>query len=217
MTKRSANRKDAARAGERPGERTRSDMQAAEDARAYRARFLPVNREDMRERGWDECDFVYVSGDAYVDHSSFGAAIICRLLEANHYKVGMIAQPDWRDSESVAALGRPRLGFLVSSGNMDSMVNHYTVAKKRRHSDAFSPGGEGGLRPDHAVVVYSNLIRRVFKDVPIIIGGIEASLRRLAHYDYWSDSLKRSILLDSNADLVSYGMGSTPSWKSPMP
>ncbi len=161
----------------------------------------------MRERGWDECDFVYVSGDAYVDHSSFGAAIICRLLEANHYKVGIIAQPDWRDPESVAALGRPRLGFLVSSGNMDSMVNHYTVAKKRRHSDAFSPGGEGGLRPDHAVVVYSNLIRRVFKDVPIIIGGIEASLRRLAHYDYWSDSLKRSILLDSNADLVSYGMG----------
>ena len=207
MTKRSANRKDAARAGGRPGERTRSDKQAAEDARAYRVRFLPVNREDMRERGWDECDFVYVSGDAYVDHSSFGAAIICRLLEANHYKVGMIAQPDWRDLESVAALGRPRLGFLVSSGNMDSMVNHYTVAKKRRHSDAFSPGGEGGLRPDHAVVVYSNLIRRVFKDVPIIIGGIEASLRRLAHYDYWSDSLKRSILLDSNADLVSYGMG----------
>ena len=207
MTKRSANRKNAARAGKRPGERVRSDKQAAEDARTYRRRFLPVNREDMRERGWDECDFVYVSGDAYVDHSSFGAAIICRLLEANHYKVGMIAQPDWRNPESVAALGRPRLGFLVSSGNMDSMVNHYTVAKKRRRSDAFSPGGEGGLRPDHAVVVYSNLIRRVFKDVPIIIGGIEASLRRLAHYDYWSDSLKRSILLDSNADLVSYGMG----------
>ena len=180
---------------------------AAPNPAELRKRFLPVNRADMEARGWDECDFVYVSGDAYVDHSSFGAAIITRLLEANHYKVGVIAQPDWRDEKSIQALGRPRLGFLVSSGNMDSMVNHYTVAKKRRHSDAFSPGGEGGLRPNHATVVYSNLIRRVYKDVPIIIGGIEASLRRLAHYDYWSDSLKRSILLDSGADLVSYGMG----------
>ena len=180
---------------------------AAPSPAELRKRFLPVNRADMEARGWDECDFVYVSGDAYVDHSSFGAAIITRLLEASHYKVGVIAQPDWRDEKSIQALGRPRLGFLVSSGNMDSMVNHYTVAKKRRHSDAFSPGGEGGLRPNHATVVYSNLIRRVYKDVPIIIGGIEASLRRLAHYDYWSDSLKRSILLDSGADLVSYGMG----------
>lgn len=161
----------------------------------------------MEERGWDCCDFVFVCGDAYVDHPSFGMAIITRLLEANHYKVGVICQPDWRDPESVTVLGRPRLGFLVSAGNMDSMVNHYTVAKKHRSTDAFSPGGEMGLRPDRAAVVYGNLIRRTYKDVPIVLGGIEASLRRLAHYDYWSDKLKRSILLDSGADLVSYGMG----------
>ena len=172
-----------------------------------RSAFLPVSREDMAARGWDECDFVFVCGDAYVDHPSFGMAIITRLLEANHYKVGVICQPDWRDPESIAVLGRPRLGFLVSAGNMDSMVNHYTVAKKHRSTDAFSPGGKMGLRPDRAAVVYGNLIRRTFKDVPIIVGGIEASLRRLAHYDYWSDKLKRSILLDSGADLVSYGMG----------
>ena len=169
--------------------------------------FLPVNRADMQARGWDQCDFVFVCGDAYVDHPSFGMAIITRLLEANHYKVGVICQPDWRDPESIAVLGEPRLGFLVSAGNMDSMVNHYTVAKKHRGTDAFSPGGKMGLRPDRAAVVYGNLIRRTFKDAPIIIGGIEASLRRLAHYDYWSDKLKRSILLDSGADLVSYGMG----------
>ncbi len=161
----------------------------------------------MEKRGWDCCDFVFVCGDAYVDHPSFGMAIITRLLEANHYKVGVICQPDWRDPESVTVLGRPRLGFLVSAGNMDSMVNHYTVAKKHRSTDAFSPGGEMGLRPDRAAVVYGNLIRRTYKDVPIVLGGIEASLRRLAHYDYWSDKLKRSILLDSGADLVSYGMG----------
>ena len=161
----------------------------------------------MEERGWDCCDFVFVCGDAYVDHPSFGMAIITRLLEANHYKVGVICQPDWRDPESVTVLGRPRLGFLVSAGNMDSMVNHYTVAKKHRSTDAFSPGGAMGLRPDRAAVVYGNLIRRTYKDVPIVLGGIEASLRRLAHYDYWSDKLKRSILLDSGADLVSYGMG----------
>ena len=161
----------------------------------------------MLARGWDQCDFVFVCGDAYVDHPSFGMAIITRLLEANHYKVGVICQPDWRDPESIAVLGEPRLGFLVSAGNMDSMVNHYTVAKKHRGTDAFSPGGKMGLRPDRAAVVYGNLIRRTFKDTPIIIGGIEASLRRLAHYDYWSDKLKRSILLDSGADLVSYGMG----------
>ena len=172
-----------------------------------RSAFLPVSREDMAARGWDECDFVFVCGDAYVDHPSFGMAIITRLLEANHYKVGVICQPDWRNPESIAVLGRPRLGFLVSAGNMDSMVNHYTVAKKHRSTDAFSPGGKMGLRPDRAAVVYGNLIRRTFKDVPIIVGGIEASLRRLAHYDYWSDKLKRSILLDSGADLVSYGMG----------
>ena len=172
-----------------------------------RSAFLPVNRADMQARGWDQCDFVFVCGDAYVDHPSFGMAIITRLLEANHYKVGVICQPDWRDPESIAVLGEPRLGFLVSAGNMDSMVNHYTVAKKHRGTDAFSPGGKMGLRPDRAAVVYGNLIRRTFKDAPIIIGGIEASLRRLAHYDYWSDKLKRSILLDSGADLVSYGMG----------
>ena len=170
-------------------------------------RFLPVSRADMDERGWDQLDFVYVSGDAYVDHPSFGAAIITRLLEAHGYKVGVIAQPDWTDPASVAVLGEPRLAFLVSAGNMDSMVNHYTVAKKRRHEDAYSPGGKAGLRPNHAAVVYSNLIRRTFKRTPIVLGGIEASLRRLAHYDYWSDALKRSILLDSGADLVSYGMG----------
>ena len=161
----------------------------------------------MLERGWNELDFVYVSGDAYVDHPSFGMAIITRLLEAHGYRVGVIAQPDWRDPTSVATLGEPRLGFLVSAGNMDSMVNHFTVAKKRRRSDAYSPGGKAGLRPDHACVVYGNLIRRTYKKTPVILGGIEASLRRLAHYDYWSDSLKRSILLDSGADLISYGMG----------
>ena len=161
----------------------------------------------MLERGWDELDFVYVSGDAYVDHPSFGMAIITRLLEAHGYRVGVIAHPDWRDPASVTTLGEPRLGFLVSAGNMDSMVNHFTVAKKRRRSDAYSPGGKAGLRPDHACVVYGNLIRRTYKKTPVILGGIEASLRRLAHYDYWSDSLKRSILLDSGADLISYGMG----------
>lgn len=169
--------------------------------------FLPVSHRDMLDRGWDAVDFVYVSGDAYVDHPSFGSAIITRLLEANGYRVGFIAQPDWTDERSIAVFGEPRLGFLVSAGNMDSMVNHYTVAKKRRKSDAYTPGGQAGKRPNHAAVVYSNLIRRTYKKTPIILGGIEASLRRLAHYDYWSDKLKRSILLDSGADLVSYGMG----------
>ena len=166
-----------------------------------------MNRREMRDRGWDAVDFVYVVGDAYVDHPSFGCAIIARLLEANGYRVGIVAQPDWRDPKSIDVFGEPRLGFLVSSGNMDSMVNHYTVAKKRRKSDAYSPGGKMGLRPDHACVVYGNLIRRTYKKTPIILGGIEASLRRLAHYDYWSDKLKRSVLVDSGADLISYGMG----------
>ncbi len=169
--------------------------------------FLPISREDMAARGWDEVDFAYVIGDAYVDHSSFGPAIISRLLEAHGYRVGIISQPDWKNDESINVFGRPRLGFLVSGGNMDSMVNHYSVSKKRRNTDAFTPGGVIGKRPDYATVVYCNLIRHTYKDVPIIIGGIEASLRRLAHYDYWSDSLKRSILLDSQADLISYGMG----------
>ncbi len=169
--------------------------------------FLPVTKEEMRERGWDTVDFAYISGDAYVDHPSFGAAIITRVLEAHGFRVGMIAQPDWRSEESIQVFGRPRLGFLVSAGNMDSMVNHYTVARKKRHLDAYTPGGKTGRRPDRATIVYCNLIRRVYKKIPVVIGGIEASLRRLAHYDYWSDSLKHSILVDSQADLLSYGMG----------
>ncbi len=169
--------------------------------------FLPVSRKDMEKRGWTQCDFVYVCGDAYVDHSSFGQAIISRILELNGYKVGIIPQPDWKNRESVTILGEPRLGFLVSAGNMDSMVNHYTVSKKRRSSDAYTPGGVIGKRPDYATIVYCNLIRQTYKKTPIIIGGIEASLRRLAHYDYWSDKVKRSILLDSGADIISYGMG----------
>ena len=169
--------------------------------------FLPVNRKEMEERGIWQPDFVYISGDAYIDHPSFGAAIITRLLESRGYSVCMIAQPDWRNKESVTVFGEPRLGFLVSAGNMDSMVNHYTVAKKHRKQDAYSPGGQMGLRPDRAVTVYSNLIRQTYKQTPIILGGIEASLRRLAHYDYWSDSMKRSVLMDSGADMISYGMG----------
>lgn len=169
--------------------------------------FLPVSRTDMEERGISQLDFVYVCGDAYVDHPSFGHAIITRLLEAHGYTVGIIAQPDFKNAESINILGEPRLGFLVSAGNMDSMVNHYSVSKRRRQTDAFTPGGVMGKRPDYATVVYCNLIRKIYKHKPIIIGGIEASLRRLAHYDYWSDKMKRSILLDSGADLISYGMG----------
>lgn len=169
--------------------------------------FLPINKTDMEQRGWEQCDFVYVTGDAYVDHPSFGPAIISRVLESHGFKVGIIPQPDWKDSESITILGTPRLGFLVSGGNMDSMVNHYSVAKKRRQTDAYTPGGVMGKRPDHATSVYCNLIRKQYKNAPIIIGGIEASLRRLAHYDYWSDKVKRSILLDSQADIISYGMG----------
>ena len=169
--------------------------------------FLPMTIEEVQQLGIEQLDFVYVTGDAYVDHPSFGHAIITRLLQAHGYHVGIIAQPDWKNEDSIAVLGTPRLGFLVSSGNMDSMVNHYYVSKKHRDSDAYTPGGAPYKRPDHATVVYSNLIRRKFKNIPIIIGGIEASLRRMAHYDYWSNSFKRSILLDSQADLISYGMG----------
>ncbi len=169
--------------------------------------FLPITREEMLDRGWERPDFVYISGDAYVDHPSFGPAIISRTLESRGYKVAMIAQPDWKDKNSITTFGEPRLGFLVSAGNMDSMVNHYSVSKKRRRKDAYTPGGVMGKRPDYAVVVYGNLIRQTYKHTPIILGGIEASLRRLAHYDYWSDKLKRSVLLDSGADLISYGMG----------
>ena len=169
--------------------------------------FLPISKKDMKQRGWEQCDFVYVIGDAYVDHPSFGHAIISRVLEHAGYKVGIISQPDWKNPASIDILGRPRLGFLVMGGNMDSMVNHYSVFKHHRKTDAYTPGGVTGKRPDYATVVYCNLIRQTYKDVPIIIGGMEASLRRLAHYDYWSDKMKRSILLDSQADLLLYGMG----------
>lgn len=169
--------------------------------------FLPITMEEVHSRGWDQLDFVYICGDAYVDHPSFGAAIICRMLENHGYRVGIIAQPDWNKKEDFMRLGEPRLAFLVSSGNIDSMVNHYSVAKKRRQKDSYSPGGQMGLRPDRAVIVYSNKIREVYKKTPIILGGIEASLRRLSHYDYWDNKIRRSVLLDSGADLLLYGMG----------
>ena len=169
--------------------------------------FLPVNRGEMLARGWNQPDFVYVSGDAYVDHPSFGTAIISRLLESLGYKVCILAQPDWKKEDAIREFGEPRLGFLVSAGNMDSMVNHYSVAKRRRKTDAYSPGGEMGRRPDRAVIVYGNWIRRVYPKTPVIIGGIEASLRRLGHYDYWSDRVRPSVLLESQADILSYGMG----------
>mgnify|MGYP000558156987 FL=1 len=169
--------------------------------------FLPINRREMQQLGWEQPDFVYVTGDAYVDHPSFGHAIISRILESHGYKVAILPQPDWRDDNAIHEFGKPRLGFLVSSGNMDSMVNHYSVSKKRRQMDAYTPGGVIGKRPDYADVVYGNYIRRNFPDSPIILGGIEASLRRLAHYDYWSDKLKRSILIEAQADIISYGMG----------
>ena len=169
--------------------------------------FLPISKQEMEERGITQLDFVYVIGDAYVDHPSFGHAIISRVLEANGYTVGIISQPDWKKKESIDVFGEPRLGFLVMGGNMDSMVNHYSVSKKSRNMDAFTPGGLAGKRPDYATVVYCNLIRQTYKKTPVIIGGIEASLRRLAHYDYWSNKVKRSILLDSGADLLLYGMG----------
>lgn len=169
--------------------------------------FLPVSKKDMKKRGWEYLDFVLITGDAYVDHPSFGAAIIGRLLESRGYKVGIIAQPSWKDVSDFQKLGKPRLGFLITSGNIDSMVNHYTVAKKRRNQDAYSPGGRAGMRPDRAAIVYANRAREAYKDVPIILGGIEASLRRFAHYDYWDNKVRRSILLDSKADLIVYGMG----------
>lgn len=169
--------------------------------------FLPVTIEDMKKRGWDRPDFVFVIGDAYVDHSSFGPAIISRVLESHGYKVAIISQPDWKDENSISIFGEPRLGFLVSAGNMDSMVNHFTVNKKRRSMDAYTPGGVAGKRPDYATIVYCNLIKKKYKNSPVLIGGIEASLRRLGHYDYWSDKVKHSILMDSGADILMYGMG----------
>lgn len=169
--------------------------------------FLPICRRDMEERGWYELDFVFISGDAYVDHPSFGPAIICRLLEKHGYKVGIIPQPDWHTTKDFDRLGKPRLGFLVSAGNMDSLLNKFTAAKKVRHEDAYSPGGQAGHRPERATIVYCNRLRELYPDVPIVIGGIEASLRRMAHYDYWSNAIRRSILVDSQADLLIYGMG----------
>ena len=169
--------------------------------------FLPVSKVDMINRGWDEVDFVYVSGDAYVDHPSFGVSIITRVLENAGYKVGIISQPDWKKNDSFKIFGKPRLGFFVSSGNIDSMVAHYTVAKKKRSTDAYSPGGKMGLRPDRAVIVYCQKIREIYDDIPIVIGGLEASLRRFAHYDYWDDKIKPSILFESGADLISFVMG----------
>jgi len=169
--------------------------------------FLPISKKDMDDRGWSEVDFVYVSGDAYVDHPAFGAAIITRVLENAGFKVAFLAQPDWHGTDDFMRFGRPRLGFLVSSGNIDSMVAHYTAAKKKRSSDYYSPGGKFGLRPDRAVIVYCNRIREAYGDIPVVIGGLEASLRRFAHYDYWDDKIRRSILLDAQADLLSFGMG----------
>ena len=169
--------------------------------------FLPVSRADMIQRGWDELDFLFVSGDAYVDHPSFGPAIITRLLEKAGFRVGVIAQPNWRDTNDFKAMGRPKLAVLISAGNMDSMLNKLTAAKKIRSSDAYSPGGEAGRRPDRATIVYANRVRECWSDIPVVIGGIEASLRRFSHYDYWSDSVRRSILVDSRADLLIYGMG----------
>ena len=169
--------------------------------------FLPITAEELNARGISQPDFVYIIGDAYVDHPSFGHAIISRVLESHGYSVAILSQPDWKDPGSIAVFGEPRLGFLVTAGNMDSMVNHFSVSKRRRQTDAFTPGGVMGKRPDYATVTYCNLIRSVYKNTPVIIGGIEASLRRLSHYDYWSDRMKRSILLDSGADLISYGMG----------
>ncbi|WP_371371193.1 YgiQ family radical SAM protein [Sporomusa aerivorans] len=169
--------------------------------------FLPTTREDMAQRGWEQLDFLFISGDAYVDHPSFGPAIICRLLEKYGYKVGIIAQPDWRSTNDFKRLGKPKLGILVSAGNLDSMLNKYTAAKKYRSTDNYSPGGQAGLRPERATIVYCNRIREIWKKTPLIIGGIEASLRRFAHYDFWSDSVRRSVLIDSRADLLIYGMG----------
>ena len=171
------------------------------------ASFIPISRRDMNEHGWKECDFIFVSGDAYVDHHSFAAALLCRLLEAEGFRTGIIPQPNWKDPSSYTVLGRPRLAFLVGAGSMDSMVAHYTAAKRLRSDDAYSPGGKSGLRPDRATLVYVEGIRRAYKEVPVIIGGIEASLRRFAHYDYWSDKVRRSILLDSKANILVYGMG----------
>ena len=173
--------------------------------------YLPISKQDMQERGWDSYDFLIVTGDAYVDHPSFGTTIIARVLESDGYSVAVLAQPDWRKDDSFTDIGRPRLGVMISGGNIDSMVAHYTVAKRKRTVDAYSPGGQMGLRPDRSTIVYSNCVRRIWRDIPIVIGGLEASLRRFAHYDYWDDKVRRAILFDSQADLLIYGMGETAS------
>ena len=172
-----------------------------------RSDFLPVCKADMLERGWQELDFLLISGDAYVDHPSFGHAIISRCLEAAGFHIGIIAQPDWRDAKAFTKMGRPRFGVFVTAGNLDSMLNHYTASLKKRHTDSYSPGAKTGLRPDRATIVYCNKVREIWKNIPLVIGGIEASLRRFAHYDFWSDSVRRSLLVDSRADLLSFGMG----------
>ena len=169
--------------------------------------FLPMTIEEVKKLGWEKVDFVYVTGDSYVDHPSFGAAIITRVLESQGYKVAVLAQPNWRSTKDFTQFGKPRLGFFVTAGNIDSMVAHYTVAKRKRSDDAYTAGGKSGKRPDRAVTVYSNIIKSIYPDSPVIIGGLEASLRRFAHYDYWEDKVKPSILFDSKADIISYGMG----------
>ena len=195
--------------------KSRTKKQSGNFSHDFDGRWLPVCRRDMDERGWDECDFIFISGDAYVDHPSFAAAVLCRMLEAEGFRAGIIPQPDWKKTESYTVMGKPRLAFLVGAGSMDSMVAHYTAAKRRRSEDEYSPGGRSGLRPDRAILVYTEGIRRAFKEkgqskTAVIIGGIEASLRRFAHYDYWSDTVRRSILLDSKADILVYGMGEKP-------
>ena len=169
--------------------------------------FLPIDRKDMEKRGWDQADFVLVTGDAYVDHPSFGTAIIGRVLESRGFRVAVLSQPDWRSAEDFRRFGKPRLGFLINSGNVDSMVNHFSVFKNRRKRDVYSPGGKAGRRPDRAVTVYCNRAREAYRDTALIIGGLEASLRRFGHYDYWDDRVRRSILMDSRADILIYGMG----------
>ena len=183
---------------------------AKKDYKPERDKFLPIDREDMQKRDWEELDFLVISGDAYVDHPSFGHAIISRWLEKLGFRVGIIAQPDWRSTDDFKRMGRPRLGVMVTAGNLDSMLNHYTASGKKRKTDPYSPGGAGGLRPDRATIVYCNRVRELWKDVPLIIGGIEASLRRMAHYDYWGNDVRRSILADSRADLLVFGMGELP-------
>src|SRR5512139_1822401 len=182
-------------------------------ARFGTAPFLPMSRAEMEQLGWDSCDVILVTGDAYVDHPSFGMAVIGRVLEAQGFRVGIIAQPDWQSAEPFKALGKPNLFWGVTAGNMDSMINRYTADRKIRSDDAYTPGDVGGKRPDRAAIVYSQRCREAYPEVPIVLGGIEGSLRRIAHYDYWSDKVRRSILFDAKADLLVFGMGERPVWE----